>query len=110
MFLDHKGQVFHLDLAQVERLQLLAPSAHAVADNVASPGAPLLLWHVARSRIWVSSAWALHEFLEPDHEDWMVVAKLMRRPDASTPSPPPESLKALAWHTDHLRRRSEGFR
>mmetsp|Transcript_6158 Transcript_6158/g.13974 ORF Transcript_6158/g.13974 Transcript_6158/m.13974 type:complete len:404 (-) Transcript_6158:44-1255(-) len=111
LFLDHKGQVFHRDLEQCERLGLLGRGAHVVADNVVSPGAPLLLWRLTYSGgVWASSAWALHEFLEPDQEDWMVIAALAQWPRPGEFPPPPEPLKVLAWETDHLRRRSEGHR
>lgn len=110
IFLDHKGQIFHMDLMQAEHLQLFARDAHTVADNVASPGAPLLLWHMSCNKVWMSSVWALHEFLEPDHEDWMITAILTQRPDMDKLQPSPASLTELSWHTNHFRRRSEGFR
>jgi len=110
IFLDYKGQIFHVDLMQMEHLQLFAHNAHSVADNVASPGAPLLLWQMSCSKVWTPTVWALHEFLEPDHEDWMITAILTQSPNMDKLQPPPAPLKELSWHTDHFRRRSEGFR
>jgi len=94
----------------MEHLQLFKNSAHVIADNVASPGAPLLLWYVLQSKVWVSMRWALCEFLEPNHEDWMVLGVLEAYPNVCEPVSAPESLRILAWQTDHLRRRSEGLR
>merc|ERR1712032_987956 len=110
LFLDHKGQIFHTDLAQLEALHLLAPGAHAVADNVVSPGAPLFLWYASSSAWWSTTSWALHEYLEPEHEDWMVLGVLVAPPNVHGLSSLPCSLNVLAWHTDHMRRRSEGLR
>eukprot|EP00747_Dinoflagellata_sp_TGD_P109449 gnl/TRDRNA2_/TRDRNA2_170687_c0_seq1.p1 gnl/TRDRNA2_/TRDRNA2_170687_c0~~gnl/TRDRNA2_/TRDRNA2_170687_c0_seq1.p1 ORF type:complete len:376 (+),score=65.02 gnl/TRDRNA2_/TRDRNA2_170687_c0_seq1:400-1527(+) len=110
LFMDHKGQIFHSELARVEQMGLLAHNACAVADNVASPGAPLFMWYMFHSTSWATTAWAVHEFLEPEHEDWIVVGVLMCPPHRNRQPPPPDVLLELAWHSNHLRRRSEGLR
>jgi len=109
-FLDHRGKVFHEDLEQAEHMDLLAAGSRVLADNVVSPGSPLLLWHIFRSSKWAATAWSLCEFLEPDHEDWMVAGRLLHGPGIHVAPPAPERLWALAWEAEHLRRRSEGFR
>jgi len=115
VFLDHRGQAFHSDLQQLERLFVLTPGARAVADNIVSPGALLLLWHLVRSGYWATRTWALHEFMEPGHEDWMAVATLCDCPSGRSELPTenavlPERLRELSWAADHFRRRSEGLR
>eukprot|EP00746_Dinoflagellata_sp_MGD_P155181 gnl/MRDRNA2_/MRDRNA2_85240_c0_seq1.p1 gnl/MRDRNA2_/MRDRNA2_85240_c0~~gnl/MRDRNA2_/MRDRNA2_85240_c0_seq1.p1 ORF type:complete len:426 (+),score=68.05 gnl/MRDRNA2_/MRDRNA2_85240_c0_seq1:218-1495(+) len=109
VFMDHRGTIFHEDLAQIEHWCLFLPSATLVADNVVAPGAPLLLWHVMLSDAWNASAWSLHEFLEDGIEDWMLVgSKVDTRP--GNIAPVPVLLRALAWESDHMRRRLEGLR
>jgi len=115
VFLDHRGQAFHSDLQQLERLFILTPGARAVADNVVSPGAPLLLWHLVRSGYWATRTWALDEFMEPGQEDWMAVATLCDCPSGQPELTAenailPERLRELSWAADHFRRRSEGLR
>ncbi|CAE8595044.1 unnamed protein product, partial [Polarella glacialis] len=47
VFMDHKGSLFHEDLASLQQHGLLQGGSVVVADNVLSPGAPLYLWRVA---------------------------------------------------------------
>lgn len=80
-FMDHRGTKFHDDLCAIEALGLQPGYPVYVADNVAKPGAPLLLWHLLRSwdvlGNWYSAtAWSMIEFLHSDAEDWMLVAFL----------------------------------
>lgn len=109
VFMDYKGSIFHTDLALLERLTALAPGALEVADNVALPGAPLLLWHLAFSPCWALTAYAMMEFLEPNTEDWMAVGKYIACSGLPVP-PAPASWHRLSWHTDHMRRRASGYR
>jgi len=109
VFLDYKGTIFHIDLAAIEHFNLLAPGGHAVADNVALPGAPLYLWEVTHHPAWETCAWALQEFLEPNVEDWMCCSIYVAPVFPDIP-PPPEGWQKLSWHTDHMRRRAQGMR
>lgn len=71
-FMDHKGTRFHEDLGECKASQILAPWSRLLCDNVLKPGAPDHLWIHHRSSHCPPSAvvWLLHEFLEPDTEDW----------------------------------------
>lgn len=109
VFMDHKGSIFHTDLMLMERMSVLAPNSLEVADNVALPGAPLLLWHLAVASAWELTAYAMMEFHEPNTEDWMAVAQLTAPPVVQLPDAPRE-WQRLSWHTDHMRRRACGFR
>jgi catechol O-methyltransferase len=40
LFLDHVEELYHIDLAVIESLDLLKSGACVVADNVLRPGAP----------------------------------------------------------------------
>jgi len=87
VFMDHKGTRFHLDLADCRSLRAFAAGAHLLCDNVLKPGAPEYLWaHHRSSRTRSPSVpsgcpaalplgsavvWMLHEFMEPEAEDWM---------------------------------------
>jgi len=108
VFMDHKGTIFHTDLESLELLNLLGPQCLEVADNVALPGAPLLLWHLAFGPSWDLKVHAMMEFLEPNTEDWMAVASYQGPAGQAPPAPP--SWQRLSWHTDHMRRRSAGLR
>jgi len=108
IFMDYKGSIFHSDLALLEQLGAVARGGVAIADNVALPGAPLLLWHLAFSPSWELTAYAMMEFFEPNTEDWMVLGTY-GGPAGSAP-PAPASWQKLSWHTDHMRRRACGLR
>jgi len=71
-FMDHKGTRFHEDLGDCRALEALAPFSRLLCDNVLKPGAPVHLWIHHRSCDGLPSAavWLLHEFLEPECEDW----------------------------------------
>jgi len=73
-FMDQRGTTFHDDLAQVERLRLLAPRAAATADNVNKPGAPIFLWHTTRSPRFCTQLWSMLEFASVSIEDWQSVS------------------------------------
>mmetsp|Transcript_84 Transcript_84/g.306 ORF Transcript_84/g.306 Transcript_84/m.306 type:complete len:274 (+) Transcript_84:483-1304(+) len=71
-FMDHRGTRFHAELAQLERLRALAPSARFLADNTLKPGAPELLWHFHRCPArHPATSWSLPEFISESCEDWM---------------------------------------
>lgn len=71
-FMDHKGTRFHTDLGECKASQVLSPWSRLLCDNVLKPGAPDHLWmHHRPSHCGPSAAvWLLHEFCEPDCEDW----------------------------------------
>mmetsp|Transcript_3475 Transcript_3475/g.8212 ORF Transcript_3475/g.8212 Transcript_3475/m.8212 type:complete len:299 (+) Transcript_3475:222-1118(+) len=71
-FMDHKGTRFHDDLAECRASGVLAPWSRLLCDNVLKPGAPDHLWAHHREPHCAPGAvvWLLHEFLEPDCEDW----------------------------------------
>mmetsp|Transcript_53811 Transcript_53811/g.83764 ORF Transcript_53811/g.83764 Transcript_53811/m.83764 type:complete len:418 (+) Transcript_53811:1-1254(+) len=70
-FMDHKGTRFHADLSECRALRVLSPLSRLLCDNVLKPGAPDHLWrHHRKSNSGSAAVWALHEFLEPDCEDW----------------------------------------
>lgn len=83
-FMDHKGTRFHEDVDYFRALNLLAPQAQVLSDNVLKPGAPDYLWeqHVMR-KVFVegSAVWTLHEFLEPETDDWQALLRV------SSPNP-----------------------
>lgn len=106
--MDYKGSIFHIDLELLEHIDAVARCGLEVADNVALPGAPLLLWHLAFSRSWSLTAYAMMEFFEPNTEDWMALGEYAG-PTAEHP-PAPISWHRLSWHTDHMRRRASGLR
>merc|ERR1711862_407452 len=105
------GTIFHSDLETCERLAILPLQSHVVADNVALPGAPLLLWRFARSPSWRLTAYAMTEFFEANTEDWVAVGSYtgvgLNYKDVVDP---PVSWQRLSWHTDHMRRRASGLR
>eukprot|EP00811_Abedinium_folium_P033352 NODE_6322_length_1683_cov_2.409383.p1 GENE.NODE_6322_length_1683_cov_2.409383~~NODE_6322_length_1683_cov_2.409383.p1 ORF type:complete len:375 (+),score=68.55 NODE_6322_length_1683_cov_2.409383:430-1554(+) len=69
IFMDHKGTRFHEDLGDGRALSALAPWSRLLCDNVLKPGAPEHLWmHHRGTRS--ATIWGLHEFMEPDCEDW----------------------------------------
>ncbi|CAE7298550.1 COMT [Symbiodinium natans] len=97
VFMDYKGTAFHSDLDTLEDTGALGTDARLLADNVALPGAPLLLWHLAFSPSWELVAYAMMEFLEPNTEDWMALGRYL---GPAGPAPPaPESWHHLSWHT-----------
>ncbi|OLP85093.1 Endoplasmic reticulum-Golgi intermediate compartment protein 3 [Symbiodinium microadriaticum] len=51
-------------------------NSRLLADNVALPGAPLLLWNLAFSPSWELTAFAMTEFHEPNTEDWMALGRI----------------------------------
>jgi catechol O-methyltransferase len=71
-FMDHKGTRFHKDFGECQALRILSPWSRLLCDNVLKPGAPDHLWMHHRSPHTSNSAavWALHEFHEPETEDW----------------------------------------
>lgn len=71
-FMDHKGTRFHTDLGDCRASQILSPWSRLLCDNVLKPGAPEHLWMHHRPRHCSPSAvvWLLHEFMEPEMEDW----------------------------------------
>mmetsp|Transcript_42913 Transcript_42913/g.113623 ORF Transcript_42913/g.113623 Transcript_42913/m.113623 type:complete len:392 (+) Transcript_42913:2147-3322(+) len=71
-FMDHKGTRFHADLAECRASGALPPRARLLCDNVLKPGAPEHLWRYHRPPREASGAvvWSLHEFMEPECEDW----------------------------------------
>jgi len=108
IFMDYKGSIFHTDLELLERLGTVGRRCLEVADNVALPGAPLLLWHLAFSPSWDLTAYAMMEFFEPNTEDWMALGEYAG--PAGRAPPAPASWHRLSWHTDHMRRRAGGLR
>jgi len=72
IFMDHKGTRFQDDLGDCSAMRVLPPGSRLLCDNVLKPGAPNHLWmhhrvpHCYRSAV----VWSLHEFLEPELEDW----------------------------------------
>lgn len=108
-FFDHSGSVYHEDLAALEELDLLAPGAVIVADNVLKPGAPLFLWHVLSAEYDVSLI-SVREFVQTSIEDWVAVCVWRgNQPSGAGPqrAPAPLGLARLAWQADIMRRRSE---
>merc|ERR1712232_32234 len=87
IFMDYKGSIFHTDLEFLEQLGALAVDAIEVADNVALPGAPLLLWSLAFSPSWSLTTYAMMEFLEPNTEDWMAMGEYLG-PAGNPPAAP----------------------
>mmetsp|Transcript_68174 Transcript_68174/g.220292 ORF Transcript_68174/g.220292 Transcript_68174/m.220292 type:complete len:279 (-) Transcript_68174:228-1064(-) len=108
IFMDYKGSIFHADLELLEQLGAVARGGLELADNVALPGAPLLLWHLAFGPAWDLTAYAMMEFLEPNTEDWMALGRYQG--PAGRPPHAPASWYRLSWHTDHMRRRASGLR
>lgn len=90
-FMDHKGTRFHADLGHCRSCAALAPRSRLLCDNVLKPGAPVHLWMHHRSVAGVSSSavvWSLHEFMEPECEDWQSVRDDSPRPQRETPFDP----------------------
>ncbi|CAE8735468.1 unnamed protein product [Polarella glacialis] len=108
IFMDYKGSIFHTDLEMLENIGAVGRRCVEVADNVALPGAPLLLWRLAFSPSWDLTAYAMMEFFEPNTEDWMALGQYLG--PAGDPPPAPASWQRLSWHTDHMRRRACGLR
>lgn len=108
VFMDYKGSIFHCDLESLELMNALSVNSIEVADNVALPGAPLLLWHLAFGPSWTLVVYAMMEFLEPNTEDWMALGRY--KGHAGEAPPAPKSWQRLSWHTDHMRRRATGLR
>ncbi|CAE7209643.1 COMT [Symbiodinium sp. CCMP2592] len=108
VFMDYKGTAFHSDLDILEDTGALGIDSRLLADNVALPGAPLLLWNLAFSPSWELTAFAMTEFHEPNTEDWMALGRYCG-PAGPAPAAP-ASWQHLSWHTDHMRRRACGLR
>uniref|UniRef100_A0A7S4QFG0 Catechol O-methyltransferase n=1 Tax=Alexandrium monilatum TaxID=311494 RepID=A0A7S4QFG0_9DINO len=106
VFFDHRGTKYHEDLAQLEWLQLLAPQAAVIADNVLRPGAPQFLWHVHASAAYESVNWAFMDNTPFPGEDWLTVATHSGSPEWRRSWPPP-SLERLSWDSDRWRRKSQ---
>merc|ERR1719171_1994241 len=61
-FMDQRGTAFHEDLRRLEGLRLPGARGALAADNVAKPGAPVYLWHLARGQggaAYAATAWSL---------------------------------------------------
>uniref|UniRef100_A0A7S1WLI2 catechol O-methyltransferase n=1 Tax=Alexandrium catenella TaxID=2925 RepID=A0A7S1WLI2_ALECA len=108
VFMDYKGSIFHADLELLEHIDALGIACVELADNVALPGAPLLLWNLAFGPSWDLHCYAMTEFFEPNTEDWMAVGTYKGRLGEAPPAP--VSWQRLSWHTDHMRRRAGGLR
>eukprot|EP00747_Dinoflagellata_sp_TGD_P061215 gnl/TRDRNA2_/TRDRNA2_152409_c0_seq2.p1 gnl/TRDRNA2_/TRDRNA2_152409_c0~~gnl/TRDRNA2_/TRDRNA2_152409_c0_seq2.p1 ORF type:complete len:350 (-),score=57.01 gnl/TRDRNA2_/TRDRNA2_152409_c0_seq2:50-1099(-) len=104
-FFDHSGSIYHEDLAALEQLQLLAPGAVVVADNVLKPGAPLFLWHLFCGA-YSTRIFSVREFVQTSIEDWMVVCT-WNGPAIVAERSPPAAFLQLSWEADAMRRRSE---
>lgn len=75
LFMDHCNSRFHEERDTIDRLQLDAVGAEALADNVLKPGAPIFAWRALHRGVGGRGgavAWSLAEFLHEDQEDWMV--------------------------------------
>uniref|UniRef100_A0A7S4VKR5 catechol O-methyltransferase n=2 Tax=Alexandrium monilatum TaxID=311494 RepID=A0A7S4VKR5_9DINO len=82
LVLDHRGTVYHEDLAAAE--PLLACGARVLADNVLLPGAPLFLcWVEERHDVAIHD---VPEFMRPDLDDWIVVSAPRRSASAAAGS------------------------
>mmetsp|Transcript_78414 Transcript_78414/g.181920 ORF Transcript_78414/g.181920 Transcript_78414/m.181920 type:complete len:149 (-) Transcript_78414:133-579(-) len=79
VFMDQRGTTFHEDLAELERLFALGPSAQVAADNTLKPGSPVYLWHVAVGawNSFITELWALEEFALHTIEDWQSVSQVL---------------------------------
>ncbi|CAJ1370416.1 unnamed protein product [Effrenium voratum] len=111
LFMDHRGSLFHEDLAAFEELGLFKEGAYVVADNVLKPGAPYFLWRVCRSGHYDTQLTAVPEF-GLGHQaltDWMAICRRVSL-GPTRPPEPPEELQRLAQKCDDLRRRSLGGR
>lgn len=75
-FLDHRGTIFHRDLALLSASVLGAPRARAAADNVLKPGAPVLMWQGHGSKGALATSWSMLEYLHFDSEDWVALQDL----------------------------------
>jgi len=69
-FMDHKGTRFHQDFDDCRASCLWGPRSRLLCDNVLKPGAPEHLWRHHRASSAAASVWLLHEFMEPEAEDW----------------------------------------
>eukprot|EP00931_Biecheleriopsis_adriatica_P124187 TRINITY_DN9929_c1_g1_i1.p1 TRINITY_DN9929_c1_g1~~TRINITY_DN9929_c1_g1_i1.p1 ORF type:complete len:830 (+),score=177.74 TRINITY_DN9929_c1_g1_i1:144-2492(+) len=109
VFMDQRGSRYHEDLELLESLNLLHPGAVLVADNVLKPGAPLLLWRLAReSDRYCSQQLSVQEFAMPV-EDWMSVAVVKRLPaqqKAEKQAGHPKLLSELHDLSDEIRARA----
>lgn len=71
-FMDHRGTRFHVELAHLQRLRVLAPAAKFLADNTLKPGAPVNLWQfLHRPSKECAINWSVPEFVSDECEDWM---------------------------------------
>lgn len=106
-FFDHSGTVYHEDLEQMERLELLAPDAVVVADNVLKPGAPIFLWHLKGPGWSGNPSFSLHEFAQPMVEDWVALGQRISQAAEVSAREIPEEFLLLSWEADRMRRLSE---
>lgn len=113
VFMDQRGSRYDLDLSALEQLELLAPGAVIVADNVLKPGAPTFLWRVTQAHSgYTATIVPVREFAMPS-EDWMAVC-VREKLDASvhaastTLPPPPRTLRILEWEAERMRVRAYG--
>lgn len=105
VFFDQRGSRYSADLSMLEQLDVLAPGAVVVADNVLKPGAPVFLWHVLRSGMYETQVVTVGEYAMPGVEDWMSVSVLVHR--VSEVPEVPEELRQLEWEADRMRSRAE---
>lgn len=75
-FLDHRGTIFHKDLARLSLSLVGAPCARAAADNVLKPGAPLFVWQGCASKGALAIFWSIPEYLHVNSEDWIALQDL----------------------------------
>ncbi|CAE8604515.1 unnamed protein product [Polarella glacialis] len=131
VFMDQRGSRYDEDLALLEAHGLLRAGAVVIADNVLKPGAPLLLWRVARgvdpsnnnnsnhhhnnsnsnnNNNYATQLLRVREFAMPV-EDWMSVT-VVRRPGgqssqgAGEKAALPDLLWSLHERSDWIRQRA----
>ena len=106
VFMDQRGSCKVSDLCFAERSELIRAGAVVVADNVLKPGAPLLLWHVAKGGASETRVVRLREFAAPS-EDWMSLSVWHGLQTAAPPSPEPlRTLKKLEAEAERMCERS----
>jgi len=129
LILDHRGTKYHEDLLATES-SLAASGARVVADNVFYPGAPLFL-NVLEGR-YNATFHDVHEFLQPEIDDWIVICEppplppgvtttaekvdpetdgwgpkqIARRPGLPPPGPAPPELRQWSAEVDAISWRS----
>jgi catechol O-methyltransferase len=105
LLLDHRGTIYHDDLYSAE--PYLSPTAIVWADNVLYPGAPLFLNYIDVQGYKIEIV-DLKEFLRPDLDDWVVIAK-PPPPEKRKPKPTqhPAELRRLSAEVDSISWRSQ---